>query len=73
MPRIEHYNPSRTDARLVRLILIALAVLLLAGTIQTWLVFRPQMIELSARADRQLAEASELLREARELSGEVVK
>lgn len=65
MPQIE--NNRRAPSRLTLAAIIVLAVLLLAAWIQTMTVFRPAMLELSARADRQLAEASELLDQAREM------
>ena len=70
MPPIE--SNHRAPTHLFLAVIIVLAVLLLVAWIQTMTVFRPQMLELSARADRQLAEASELLDQAKEMSGEVV-
>ena len=70
MPQIERNHQDKAPSRLTLVAIIVLAVLLLAAWIQTMTVFRPSMIELSARADRQLAEASELLDQAREMSGE---
>jgi len=66
--KIEQYRPVHITPRgLFRAFLVVLAVLLLAAWVQTMTVFRPQMLELSARADRQLAEANELLDQAKEM------
>lgn len=73
---IEEYKERRrpvhiTSRGLFCAFLAVLAVLLLAAWIQTMVWFRADYIELTARQERNLAEASELLEQARVMSGEV--
>lgn len=64
MPRIESHRPHHITSRgLMTAFLVVLAVLLLAGWIQTMTVFRRDYIELTARQERNLAEASDLLKQ----------
>lgn len=70
---IENAKPSAlvTARGLFLAFLVILAVLLLAGTIQTLVWFRADFIALTQRQERNLVQASELLEEAKALHSEV--
>lgn len=71
MPRIESPRPVHITTRgLFYAFLIVCALLLPAGTIQTITTFRRDYLALTARQERNLAEASDLLEQAKEMQGE---
>ena len=71
MPQIESHRPVRITPRgLFAAFLTVLAVLPLAGTIQTIFWFRADYIELTARQERNLAEANDLLEQVDQIQEE---